>query len=80
MYREYHFRTPGDSYSKPIVSDSLAISPDQIAEHGKHFPDVGLTSEGQPIFENYKQHDNYLRKTGFIKNRQKLKPKGKRIV
>jgi len=80
MYREYNFSIGGDTYSKPIVSDSLAISPEQIPEHRQHFPDVEVTPEGQPVFENYKQHESYLQKTGFVKERQKLKPKGKRVA
>lgn len=80
MFRTYNFSVGGDTYSKPIVSDSLAISPEQISEHRELFPDVEVTSEGQPVFENYRQHDNYLKKTGFRKKQQKLKPKGKRIA
>jgi len=79
MYREYNFSVGGGTYSKPIVSDSLAISPEQIPEHRKHFPDVEVTPEGQPVFDNFKKHEDYLQKTGFVKERQKLKPKGKRI-
>ena len=80
MYREYNFRTGNKDYSKPLVSDSLAINPEQISEHREHFPDVEVTSEGQPVFKNYKQHDSYLEKTGFRKVRQKIKPKGERIA
>jgi hypothetical protein len=80
MYRVYNFSVGGDTYSKPIVSDSLAISPTQIAEHKKHFPDVKVTPDGQPVFDNFKQHESYLEKTGFVKHTQKLKPKSKTIV
>jgi len=64
-------------YAKPIHSDSLAISPDQVAEHQRLFPDVKIDSECRPILENYKQHDAYLEKTGFIKHPQKQKKRGK---
>ena len=80
MYREYNFHTPKDSYSKPIASDSLAINPEQIPEHRKKFPDVNVLPDGRPVFDNYKQHDDYLKKTGFIKKRQKIKIKGERIA
>ena len=80
MYREYNFNTPKDSYSRAIVSDSLAINPEQISEHRKHFPDVEVRPDGRPVFDNFAKHENYLKKTGFIKNRQKLKPKGERIA
>ncbi len=70
------FNIGGDTYSKSIVSDSLAINPSQIAEHREYFPDVEVRSDGRPVFENFRQHDDYLKKTGFVKHRQKTKPKG----
>lgn len=71
---------PGDrNYSHPLHSDSLAISPSQIAEHRKLFPDVKIDGEGRPVFENYRQHDNYLETCGFDKKEQRIKPKGRRI-
>jgi len=66
-------------YHRPLVSDSLAVSPDQIEEHKRYFPDVEVTKEGQPVFTNYKQHDSYLKKTGFVKHPQKIKNRGKKI-
>ncbi len=80
MYREYNFSVGGDTYSKPLVSDSLAINPEQIPEHREHFPDVEVLPDGRPKFENFKQHDNYLKKTGFVKQTQKIKRKGKTIA
>jgi hypothetical protein len=56
-------------------SESLAINPDQIAEHRKHFPDVDVLPNGVIHFTSFKQHDNYCEKTGFAKQTQKLKPK-----
>jgi len=80
MYRKYNFRTGNKDYSKPIVSDSLAINPDQIPEHRKHFPDVEVLPDGRPVFDKFSKHENYLKKTGFKKHRQKIKPKGERIA
>jgi len=54
-------------YGSPIVSQSLAMNPNQIGEHNRMFPDVKVTEEGCPIFTSYKQHDDYLQKTGFSK-------------
>jgi len=70
-YRADLFIAAGRDYHRPIISDSLAISPEQISEHKRLFPDIQVTSEGQPIFENYKQHDNYLKATGFRKKPQR---------
>ena len=67
------------SYSKPIVSDSLAILPDQIPEHRKMFPNIEVTKEGQPVFDNYSDHEAYLKKCNFEKVPQKKKKRGKKI-
>lgn len=67
------------SYSKPIVSDSLAILPEQIPEHRRMFPNIEVTSEGQPVFDNYADHNKYLETCGFEKVPQKKKKRGKKI-
>jgi predicted RNA-binding Zn-ribbon protein involved in translation (DUF1610 family) len=58
-------------YARPIISQSLAMHPSQIEEHRKLFPDIKVTPDGCPIFDNYKDHDNYLKATGFVKNPKK---------
>ena len=67
------------SYHRPIVSDSLAMNPDQIPEHRRLFPDVQVTSEGQPVFDNFESHEKYLEKCNIVKEPQKKKKRGKRI-
>ena len=79
MYRIYSVNIHDDSYSKPLISDSLAINPDQIAEHRERFPDVEVLPDGRLKFDNFRQHDGYLKKTGFVKTPQKIKQKGKTI-
>lgn len=80
MNRLYSFNVGNKSYSQSIHSDALAINPNQTEEHRRLFPDVEIDSEGRPIFTNFKQHDSYLKKTGFVKLPQKLKKHGKRIA
>jgi putative FmdB family regulatory protein len=83
MERDYVAEKPthhSGGYSRPIVSDSLAMHPDQIAEHRRMFPDVKVTPEGQPVFENFQQHDSYLKKIGAVKNPAKMKKKGVRVT
>ena len=67
------------NYERPIHSDALAISPDQISEHEKNFPNIRLDKQCRPILDNYINHENYLKKRGFRKITQKIKPKGARI-
>ena len=64
-------------YAQPIVSQSLAMNPDQIADHNRLFPDVAVTPDGCPVFTSYAQHDAYLKKTGFVKNPGKRNPRSK---
>lgn len=73
------FSTPKDTYSKPIISDSLAVSIDQIAEHRKQFPDIRMTDQGQPIFDKYSTHEAYLEKTNFKKDPAKIRKRVKKI-
>ncbi len=82
MNRDYQadsINVGNKDYAKPIHSDSLAMSPDQVSEHQKLFPDVKIDSECRPVFENFKQHDGYLEKTGFVKHRQKIRKKGRKL-
>lgn len=46
-------------YRRPIISDSLAVSIDQIEEHKRLFPDVQITDEGQPVLDTYEKHEAY---------------------
>ena len=69
----------GTPYLHTIHSDSLAIAPSQIEEHKRLFPNIELDGDCRPIFNNFKDHDAYLKKTGFVKAPKKVKPKGKRL-
>lgn len=68
------------NYTHPIHSDALAISPSQLAEHKKLFPNIRLDKAYRPIFENFTDHEAYLKKCGLVKHPQKIKNKGKRIA
>ena len=68
------------NYKHPIHSDALAISPTQIAEHEKLFPNIRLDKACRPIFEKFSDHEAYMKKCGIVKHRQRIKSKGKRIA
>ena len=38
-----------------------------------HLSDIEIDSELRPVFTGYRQHDDYLRETGFVKNKQKVR-------
>ena len=59
------------NYKHPIHSDALAIAADQVEEHERRFPNIRLDDQHRPIFDNYINHENYLKETGFIKNTKK---------
>ena len=61
------------NYKTPIHSDSLAINPNQIAEHKKMFPNIELDGDCRPIFDNFQRHEEYLNKSGFVKMPKKTK-------
>lgn len=68
------------NYKHPVHSDALAISPTQIAEHKRLFPNIRLDKACRPIFEKFTDHEAYLKRCNIIKHPQKIKPKGKRIA
>lgn len=68
------------SYHKPIVSDSLAMNPNQIAEHRRAFPDIKVLDDGRPVFDNFADHEKYLQKCNIEKVPQKKKRRGKKIA
>ena len=85
MHRDFQTDLPAvgggaKKYRKPIISDSLAINPNQVGEHRKLFPDVKILDDGRPVFEDFKTHDAYLEKTGFVKQRQKTKHRTKKAT
>lgn len=68
----------GAEYKNPIHSDSLALSPDQVAQHKKDFPDIEIDDQCRPVFTHKKTHEEYMDKCGIVKQRQKTKKsKGK---
>lgn len=82
MNRDFAADLPhaANTYKKPIHSDSLAINPEQREEHLKTFSNIKLDDQCRPIFDNYRDHQNYLNKCNIVKERKKIRPKGKRIA
>ena len=68
------------NYRTPIHSNSLAINPEQRAEHEQKFPNIRLDDQSRPIFDNFTAHQKYLDDCNLVKNRQKIKHKGVRIA
>ena len=67
-------------YAGGFASDSLAMSPDQIPEHQRSFPDIEVLPDGRPNFRDTKQHSDYLDKIGWDKVPTKRKRKTKLLT
>ena len=63
----------GRQFAETHWSDSLAISPSQVKAHQKLFPDVRVRPDGVVGFDSVAQQDQYLNKTGFVKQTQKIR-------
>lgn len=61
------------NYRHPVHSDSLAIHPSQRVEHESMFPNIRIDKQCRPIFENFVDHEAYLKKCNLVKHRQKIK-------
>ena len=60
-------------YSRPLHSDSLAITPGQVEEHKRLFPNVQIDEQCRPVFTNYRQHNDYLNAIGVEKAPQRIR-------
>ena len=80
--RIFSFNSGNKDYANPIVSQSLAMHPEQIDEHKRLFPEIKVTDDGCPVFSNYADHEAYLKKTGFTKlpGKRNLRPKSRNGV
>jgi hypothetical protein len=83
MERDYQtdlFHTASDRYDKPIISDSLAVGLDQIADHKRQYPDIDVTDQGQLVFDKFSTHEKYLIDTKHIKHPGKSRRRTKKVA
>lgn len=60
------------------VSDSLAIHPDQAAEHRKAFPEVGVLPDGRLEFDSVRVQERYANTCGFEKKPQRIRNRSRK--
>lgn len=57
------------NFRKKVVSDALAVHPDQIQEQMAHDKKLGVsvefTGDGRPVFDNSKHFRRYAKAHGF---------------
>lgn len=57
-------------WHRPVVSDALAVHPDQVEEASEHAKKLGVPTEfqadGRPIFRSSKHFRSYARAHGFV--------------
>ena len=68
------------NYKHPIHSDALAVHPDQRAEHEKNCPNIRLDKQNRPVFDNFVDHEDYMKKINVVKVPQKIRNRGKQIA
>lgn len=61
------------NYRNPIHSDALAINPCQRAEHEKLFPNIRIDKQNRPVFDNFVDHEDYMKKCNIRKVPQKIR-------
>lgn len=66
-------RGHGRQFETTHWSDSLAIAPSQVEAHQRLFPEIRVRPDGVVGFDSVKQQDEYLNKTGFVKQTQKTR-------
>jgi hypothetical protein len=57
----------GASGDFELISESLAVTPSQVQEHRQAFPDIEVKDDGRLRFTDRKKYNNYLKKTGMLK-------------
>jgi putative FmdB family regulatory protein len=80
--RDYHAERPnatGTEKGETFWSQSLAISPDQAAEHRRLFPNVRVREDGCLGFDSNRERERYCNKTGFEKVQGRSRRRGRRI-
>lgn len=61
------------------VSQSLAIHPDQAAEHRRNFPEVDVLPDGCLEFHSVRAQERYANRCGFEKKAQRIRNKGRKL-
>jgi hypothetical protein len=82
MYRDLHSELSsvcGTEKGDTFWSQSLAISPSQIAEHRRLFPNVKVRHDGCLGFDSVKDREKYCEATGFEKKPGKPRRIGKKL-
>lgn len=68
------------NYRHPIHSDALAIHPDQRTEHEQLFPNIRIDKQNRPVFDNFIDHEAYLKKCNIVKGQQRIRSLGKKRI
>lgn len=82
MHRDFGGELPaptGTEKGETFWSQSLAIHPEQTAEHRRLFPNVRVREDGCIGFDSAKERERYCKATGFHKVPGKLRRQGTKI-
>ena len=67
--RAISMEIPGDielNYRHPVLSDAMGVSPGQVQEHRRRFPDIPITDDGRVICESHNKRKRILKELDFV--------------
>lgn len=53
-------------YNHPVLSDAMGVSPDQVSEHRRRFPNVPIMDDGRVIVRNHAEGRRIRKALGFF--------------
>jgi len=55
----------GLDYRNPVLSDALAVHPEQVAQHRAAHPDIPILDDGRVVLKSHRDRQRILKKLGF---------------
>lgn len=55
----------GLEYDKPILSDSLGVMPNQVADHRRRYPDIPMLDDGRVVIRSHAEGKRIRKTLGF---------------
>jgi hypothetical protein len=52
-------------WTEPLLSESMGVMPNQVAEHRRRFPDINMTDDGRVIIKSRAEKRRVMKTLGF---------------
>ena len=63
--RHEHVASANVDYEKPVLSESMGVTPGQVAERRARFPNIPHTDDGRVIIKNHAELKQFSKQLGF---------------